>query len=320
MKILIADKFPKQWMEVLKSNKHEIVFDAALDENTLTPAQAKENAEIIIVRSTKVNAATIDASKNLKLIIRAGAGFDTIDAAHAKTKGVAVCNCPGTNSIAVAELAMGLILALDRRIADNVADFRSGKWNKSEYSKAKGLYGRRIGIIGFGNIGREVAKRAAAFGMKIMAYDPFFDFSKKDLFKGIEVTKAEDIMELAKVSDAITIHTPAGDKGFYNDKFFSNMKDGAYFLNTARGSLVDEQALIKAVRAKGIRAALDVYQNEPKADAKEFLDEMTKETAIYGTHHIGASTEQAQDAVAELTVKIIDTFAKDGTFLHQVNK
>jgi D-3-phosphoglycerate dehydrogenase len=317
MKILIADKFPTQWMEVLKMNKHEIIFDAALDENTIPAAQKKENAHIIIVRSTKVNAAALDAGNALKLVIRAGAGFDTIDVNHAKTKGIAVCNCPGTNSIAVAELAMGLLLALDRRIADNVADFRSGKWNKNEYSKAKGLYGRRLGIIGLGNIGREVAKRAAAFGMKIMAFDPFLN---KDLIKGMEITMAEDILELAKVCDAITVHTPAGEKNFYSAKFFDAMKGGAYFINTSRGSLVDEPALIKAVRTKGIRAALDVYQNEPKADAKEFFDEMTKETAIYGTHHIGASTEQAQDSVAELAVKIIDTYARDGKFLHQVNK
>jgi D-3-phosphoglycerate dehydrogenase len=317
MKILIADKFPKQWMEVLKMNKHEIAFDPSLDEKTLPEAQKKENAEIIVVRSTKVNSEAIDAGENLKLIIRAGAGYDTIDTEYAKTKNIAVCNCPGTNSIAVAELTMGLILALDRRIADNVADFRAGKWNKNEYAKAKGLYGRRIGIIGLGNIGREVAKRAAAFGMKITGFDPYFD---RSLIKGFEVAMTDQLEELAKTCDVITIHTPSGEKGFYNDKFFSLMKDGAYFINTSRGSLIDEAALIKAVRTKGIRAALDVYQNEPKADAKEFLDEMTKEPLIYGTHHIGASTEQAQDAVAELAVKIIDTFAKDGIFLHQVNK
>jgi D-3-phosphoglycerate dehydrogenase len=317
MKILIADKFPKHWQEVLKLNKHEIVFDPALDENALKDAQAKENAAVIIVRSTKVNAAAIDAGNALKLVIRAGAGYDTIDTAHATEKGVAVCNCPGTNSIAVAELAIGLLLSLDRRIPDNVADFRAGKWNKNEYSKAKGLCGRRLGVIGLGNIGREVAKRAEAFGMKIMGFDPYLD---RSLIKGFEVTMAEDILELAQACDAITVHTPAGEKGFYNDKFFSVMKDGAYFINTSRGSLVDEAALIKAVREKNIRAALDVYQNEPKADAKEFFDEMTKEPNIYGTHHIGASTEQAQDAVAELTVKIIDTFAKDGAFIHRVNK
>lgn len=317
MKILIADKFPKHWQEVLKTAGHEIVFDAALDENTLTDAQKKEGAAVIIVRSTKVNAATIDASANLKIVLRAGAGFDTIDIAHAKTKGVAVCNCPGTNSIAVAELAMGLILNLDRRISDNVADFRSGKWNKTEYSKAKGLYGRTIGIIGLGNIGREVAKRASAFGMKIVGFDPFLN---ADLIKGFEVKMVKDIFELAKLSDVVTIHTPAGEKGFYGEEFFAAMKEGAYFINTARGSLVNEGALIKAVNEKGIRAGIDVYQNEPKADAKEFNDPINQVKNIYGTHHIGASTDQAQDAVAELGVKIIETFAKDGTILHQVNK
>ncbi|WP_428898345.1 D-3-phosphoglycerate dehydrogenase [Parelusimicrobium proximum] len=317
MKILIADKFPKHWTEVLKNSGYEIVSDPALDENTLSDAQAKEGAEVIIVRSTKVNAKTIDASANLKLIIRAGAGYDTIDTAHAKEKGVAVCNCPGTNSIAVAELAMALILGLDRHIADNVEDCRAGKWNKAVYSKAKGLYGRTIGIIGLGNIGREVAKRAAAFGMKIVGFDPYLN---KDLIKGFEVTMTDDILDLAAKSDVITIHTPAGEKNFYSTAFFSAMKDGAYFVNTSRGSLVDEEALLKAVKEKNILAALDVYQNEPKADAKEFNDPIAKERNIYGTHHIGASTEQAQDAVAELAVKIIETFKKDGTFLHQVNK
>ncbi|MDR0952787.1 MAG: phosphoglycerate dehydrogenase [Elusimicrobiota bacterium] len=317
MKILIADKFPPHWMEELKKSGFDIVFDAALDENTLSDAQAKENAEVIIVRSTKVNAKTIDAAKNLKLVIRAGAGFDTIDTAYAKEKGVAVSNCPGTNSIAVAELALGLILSLDRRIADNVADFRAGKWNKSVYSKAKGLYGRTIGIIGLGNIGREVAKRAAAFGMKIVGFDPYLN---KDLIKGMDIALVDDILELAKQSDVISVHTPAGEKGFYNEAFFNAMKAGAYFINTSRGSLVDEAALIKAVETKGIRAGIDVYQNEPKADAKEFIDPITKVAGIYGTHHIGASTDQAQDAVAEMAVEIIKEFAKSGNFLHQVNK
>ncbi|WP_424244529.1 D-3-phosphoglycerate dehydrogenase [Elusimicrobium posterum] len=319
MKILIADKFPQHWTNVLKEKGFEIVSDPALDGDTLTPAQAKEKAQVIIVRSTKVTAATIEASADLKLVIRAGAGYDTIDTAKAKEKGVAVCNCPGTNSIAVAELAMGLILSLDRRIADNVEDFRAGKWNKNEYSKAKGLYGRTIGIIGLGNIGREVAKRAQAFGMKIVGFDPY---ANKELIAPFNVTLVDDVYELAKLSDVVTIHVPntAGAQGFYDDKFFAAMKDGAYFINTSRGGLVNQEALIKAMNEKNIRAGLDVYANEPKADAKEFVDPITKEKNVYGTHHIGASTDQAQDSVAELTVKIVETFSKEGTFLHQVNK
>ncbi|ACC98265.1 Putative phosphoglycerate dehydrogenase [Elusimicrobium minutum Pei191] len=315
MKILIADKFPKHWVEVLKEKGHEIILNPALDENTLPEAQKTEQAEIIIVRSTKVNASAIDAAPSLKLVIRAGAGYDTIDINHAKTKGVAVCNCPGTNSIAVAELAMGLILSLDRRIPDNIIDLKAGKWNKTEYSKAKGLYGRTLGIIGLGHIGREVAKRAQAFGLKIIAFDPFVKESPL-------AQMVSDVYDLAKKADIITIHVPntAGTKHFYDEKFFEAMKPGAYFINTSRGGLVKEDALIKACAEKGIRAALDVYEKEPKADAKEFVDPVTSAVNIYGTHHIGASTEQAQDAVAEVAVQIVQELADKGTFLHQVNK
>ena len=164
MKILIADKFPHNWQEVLAQN-NQITFAPKLDENTL-PNEIKDN-EILIVRSTKVTPAVIDAGTALKLIIRAGAGYDTIDTAYAAKKGIAVCNCPGTNSLAVAELAMALMLALDRRIYNNVRDLRDGKWNKSEYSKARGIFGKKLGILGFGNIGKAVAKRAAAFGLEI---------------------------------------------------------------------------------------------------------------------------------------------------------
>jgi D-3-phosphoglycerate dehydrogenase len=318
MKILIADKFPSHWTEVLKKDGYEIVSDPSLDGEALSAAQAKENADIIIVRSTKVLSATIEASKNLKLIIRAGAGYDTIDAAKAAEKGIAVCNCPGTNSIAVAELAFALILAIDRHIADNVEDFRAGKWNKSLYSKSKGLYGRTIGIIGLGNIGRQVAKRAQAFGLKVVAYS--VDLTPQAA-QTLNVAQAKDIYELAKQSDIITVHMPgsADTKGLLDDKFFNAMKDGAYFVNTSRGSLVKQEALIKAVKEKGILAGLDVYENEPKADAKEFNDPIIKERNIYGTHHIGASTQQAQDAVAELAVKIINVFKNEGKFLHKVN-
>ena len=170
MKILIADKFPQHWQDVLAQN-NQITFAPKLDENTL-PAEIKDN-EILIVRSTKVTPAVIDAGSALKLIIRAGAGYDTIDTAYAAKKGIAVCNCPGTNSLAVAELAMALMLALDRRIYNNVRDLRDGKWNKAEYSKARGIFGKKLGILGFGNIGKAVAKRAAAFGLEIYVYDPY---------------------------------------------------------------------------------------------------------------------------------------------------
>ena len=317
MKILIADKFPSHWTEVLAKQGNQITSDPSLDENTLVGA-IKDN-EILIVRSTKVPAAVIDAGTALKLIIRAGAGTNTIDVKHAAEKGVAVCNCPGTNSIAVAELTLGLILALDRRIYHNTKDLREGKWNKGEYGKAKGLFGRTLGIIGLGHIGKEVAKRAEAFGMNVVAYDPN---DKAEEFRAIGVTPEPDIYTLAQMSDVITVHVPETPqtKGLFNKKFFDAMKPGAIFVNAARGGLVVAKDLAEAVKTKGIKAGLDVYETEPKANDTVF-DYSPYQGAenIYGTHHIGASTDQAQDAVAECTVKIINEYAATGKFLHKVN-
>ena len=317
MNILIADKFPAHWKEVLAKQGHKITDNPALDENSL-PAAIADN-EVLIVRSTKVPAAVIDAGKHLKLIIRAGAGYDTIDISHAAQKGVAVCNCPGTNSIAVAELAMGLMLALDRRLVHNTRDLQNGIWNKSEYSKAKGIFGRTLGIIGLGNIGKEVAKRAQAFGMKVVAYDPY---DKPEIFTELHITPEPDLYTLAGLCDVITVHLPDTPQthGLFNKKFFDAMKPGATFINTARGGLVVTQDLVDAMKTKQIRAALDVYETEPKANDTAFdYAPYAGAENIYGTHHIGASTDQAQDAVAQCTVQIINEYAATGKFLHKVN-
>ncbi len=317
MKILIADKFPSHWKEVLAQQGHQITDNPALDENTL-PAAIADN-EVLIVRSTKVPAPVIEAGKDLKLIIRAGAGYDTIDTAFAAQKGIAVCNCPGTNSIAVAELTMGLMLALDRRLYHNTRDLHAGIWNKSEYSKSKGIFGRTLGIIGLGNIGKEVAKRAQAFGMKVVAYDPY---DKPELFTSLHITPEPDIYTLAGLCDVITVHLPDTPQthGIFNKKFFDAMKDGATFINTARGGLVVTKDLVEAIKNKHIRAALDVYETEPKANDKVFdFSPFQGADNFYGTHHIGASTDQAQDAVAQRAVEIINEYAASGKFLFRVN-
>jgi len=317
MKILIADKFPAHWIKVLEEQGHQIVSNPSLDENTLP--EAIQDHEILIVRSTKVPAAVIDAGKQLKLIIRAGAGTNTIDVKHAAEKNVAVCNCPGTNSVAVAELTFGLILALDRRICHNTQDLRNGVWNKGEYGKAKGIFGRTIGIIGLGAIGQEVAKRAQAFGMKVVGYAPD---GRAEKVRALGITPQEDLYQLAAEADVITVHLPETPqtKGLFDKKFFDAMKDGSIFINAARGGLVVTQALVDAVKTKGIKAGLDVYENEPKASDKVFdYAPFCGAENIYGTHHIGASTDQAQDAVAECTVGIITEYAANGKFLNKVN-
>jgi D-3-phosphoglycerate dehydrogenase len=313
MKVLIADKFPENHIQTLKNNGFDIAYQPKLGENDIAGACA--DADFIVVRSTVVNAAAINAGKNLKLVIRAGSGYNNIDTKAATEKGVAVCNTPGKNSIAVAELAMGLIISMDRKIPDNVKDFRAGVWNKAKYSAAEGLYGKTLGIIGVGNIGKEIAKRAQAFGMKVVGYDVFKQ-------EGIGIEYIDDMEKLVAASDIITLHVPSNPqtKGMFNDKMFGLMKKKATLINTSRPDVIDEDALIKAVTEKGIQAAMDVFKGEPEGKDGVVTSKLQNVENVYVTHHIGASTEQAQDAVAEETIKIIVDYKKTGEILHQVNK
>ncbi len=313
MKVLIADKFPENHIQTLKDNGFDVAYQPKLGENDIPGACG--DADFIVVRSTNVNAAAINAGNNLKLVIRAGSGYNNIDVKAATEKGVAVCNTPGKNSIAVAELAMGLIVALDRKIPDNVKDFNTSVWNKAKYSAAEGLYGKTLGIIGVGNIGKELAQRAKAFGMKVIGYDVFKQ-------EGIGVEYIDDMKELISKSDVISLHVPANPltKGMFNDELFGLMKKKAMIINTSRADVIDEDALIKAVKEKGIMAGVDVFKGEPEGKDGAVASKLQNIEGIYVTHHIGASTEQAQDAVAEETIKIIVDFKNTGTILHQVNK
>ncbi|MBI2417882.1 MAG: phosphoglycerate dehydrogenase [Ignavibacteriales bacterium] len=311
--VLIADKFPSRYVEMLQKMDLEVIYDPKLGENDLP--DAAENVDIIVVRSTKVNAETIQKAKSLNLIIRAGAGVNNINIAAANQKGVYVANCPGMNSVAVAELAMGLMLSLDRRIPDNVIDFRKGVWNKGEYSKAEGLLGKTLGIIGVGAIGREVAKRAISFGMNVYG---------KDISR-IEGEMIKDFSEMDKLlplCDILTIHLPLTPetRGLFNKEMFKYVKPGAFIINTARAEIIDEDALLEAIQEKGIRCAFDVFAGEPEGKAGSVSSRLQENPNVYVTHHIGASTEQAQNAVAEETVRIIKDFINSGVIAHWVNR
>jgi len=312
MKILVADKFPEVYINKLRDNNIEVIYEPKLGENDII--KYVHDVDTIIVRSTKVNAETILDSTSLNLIIRAGAGFNNIDIKAANKKGVYVANCPGKNSIAVAELAMGLIVALDRKIADNVKDFNNGVWNKDVFSKAEGLAGKTLAIVGYGNIGKELAKRAAAFGIKVYAKDvvPITDEN---------VIVFDDFAEMLPKADIISLHLPANaqTKGLFDDKMFGYLKPGTIFINTSRAEVVNEEALIKAVKEKGIKVGLDVFMGEPEGKAGDVKSHLQSLPNVYVTHHIGASTEQAQNAVAEETVKIVLTYLQTGTILHWVN-
>jgi D-3-phosphoglycerate dehydrogenase len=238
--------------------------------------------------------------------------------AAASRRGIYVSNCPGKNSIAVAELAFALILALDRRIADNVIALRRGEWNKKEFSKARGLYGRTLGLIGVGKIGQEMIPRARAFGMPVVAWSRSLT-PESALALGVEYVSSPQ--EVASAADIVSVHVALNPqtRGLINSEVFHRMRDGAYFINTARGEVVDQEALVKAIGEKHIRAGLDVFANEPTAAQGEFADDIGKESAVYGTHHIGASTDQAQEAIAAESVRIIQTFKETGKVPNVVN-
>ncbi|HYY96522.1 MAG TPA: 3-phosphoglycerate dehydrogenase family protein [Pyrinomonadaceae bacterium] len=317
MRVLIADKFEQSGRDRLDAAGCEFSYQPDVKDETLVEAIRAYQPDALVVRSTKVTEQMLDAGA-LKLIVRAGAGYNTIDVAAASRRGVYVSNCPGKNAVAVAELAFALILALDRRIADNVIQLREGKWNKKEFSKARGLLGRTLGLVGTGQIGREVAARARAFGMRVVAWSRSLT---DELAAELGVERRESLRDVAREADVVSVHVALKPetRGLINSDFFGAMREGAYFINTSRGDVVDQDALRRAMREKGIRAGLDVYASEPAGGAGEFTDDIAREPNLYGTHHIGASTDQAQEAIAAETVRIIETFKETGRVPNVVN-
>jgi len=316
--ILFADSFQQQGLDALEELGCTIVLDSSLKDGLLTEAIKEANPDVLVVRSTKVTKEMLAASDRLSLIVRAGAGYDTIDVAQASKYGIFVANCPNKNSVAVAELTWSLILACDRKVPDQVNDLRNGKWNKKEYSKALGLYGRTLGVIGLGGIGKEVVLRGKAFGMHIVAWSrSLTDEGAEEL--GIE--RCESLLNVAKMSDVITVHLSSTPEtaNIINKEFLSSIRDGATFVNTSRGNVVDELALEQAIRDKNLLVGLDVYQNEPSSGDSEFSPSIINKKSVYGTHHVGASTSQAQQAISTEAVRVIRTYIETGEVKNCVN-
>ncbi len=333
MKVLVADKFEKSGLDGLKAAGCEVVYEPDLKEDALTQAIASSGADVLVVRGTKVTTPMLDAGR-LSLIVRAGAGYNTIDVGAASKRGIYVSNCPGKNAIAVAELAFGLILSLDRRIPDNVAELRGGTWNKKEYSKAQGLFGRTLALLGVGSIGREMIRRAAGFGMNIVIWSRRFDGQSRPLTDvearelGVESVLRSVAIDIAPTpadavsrADVVSVHVALAPetRGMVNAALLAQMKPGTIFINTARGEVVDYAALAAAVRDRGLRVGLDVYANEPASATAPFNDELAAIPGVYGTHHIGASTDQAQEAIAAETVRIIRSYKDTGRVPNVVN-
>jgi D-3-phosphoglycerate dehydrogenase / 2-oxoglutarate reductase len=333
MKVLVADKFEKSGLEGLRAAGCDVVYEPDLKDDALTQAIGATAADVLVVRATKVTTAMLDAGR-LSLIVRAGAGYNTIDVKGASTRGIYVSNCPGKNAIAVAELAFGLILSLDRRIPDNVSELREGRWNKKEYAQARGLFGRTIALIGAGAIGLEMIRRAGSFGMNVVVWSRRFDGQRRAMTEGearelgvepalrtVSIDLEPTPAAAAARGDVVSLHVALGQgtKQMVNAAFLQGMKRGAMLINTARGEVIDDAALAAAIKERGIRVGLDVYANEPATTMASFTDGLIALPGVYGTHHIGASTEQAQEAIAAETVRIVTSYKDTGRVPNVVN-
>ncbi len=317
MIVYLADKLPEAALKELGSLGCEV--ENHPDATSSDIANGIGKAMVLVVRSTVVTKECINNSPNLTLIIRAGAGVNNIDLDAASKSGIFVANCPGQNSIAVAELTMGLILSLDRFLPDNVIDFRSGNWKKAVYSKADGLYGKTLGIIGTGQIGTEVIRRARAFGMPVVAWSRSLTPEKAEQ---LDVICAASVKEVASQCDILSIHLAMSPetKSLISSDVLSGLKDGAFFINTARAEVVDEEALYRELNSGRIRAGLDVFSDEPEFKKGEFTSRFQKLDNVYITHHIGASTKQAQMAVAMDAVDIVRGYLQEGTVRNWLNR
>eukprot|EP00913_Durusdinium_trenchii_P028297 g26525.t1 len=315
MKVLIADKLSSATITELNDLGADVDFQPDLTADDLPTTIGDTN--VLVVRSTKVTAATIDAAKNLSLIIRAGAGVNTIDVATASSRGIYVANCPGKNSAAVAELAIGLLIACDRQIVNASADLRNGHWRKKQYGNAGGLNGRVLGIIGLGTIGLEVVARARGLGMQVVAWSRSLTPKAADK---MGIWFAETPLDVASTADAVSIHAAYTPETHHivNAEFLDTMKEGSILINTSRGDLVDTNALRAAIAEKQLRVGLDVFEDEPAGGDAEFAD-TDLAALVTATPHIGASTDEAAEAIAAEVVRIVQTMRSTGKPANTVN-
>lgn len=308
MRVLLADRIAEPGPSLMRDAGMEVVSEPGLGADDLADAVSRAGAEVLVVRSTRVGAEALRAGR-LALVVRAGAGINTIDVEAANALGIEVRNCPGRNAAAVAELAFGLIIALDRHIPDSVAELRRGAWDKQRFSNARGLFGSTLGLLGTGHAGRAMIPIARAFGMDVIAWSRSLSPA---LASELGVGYRASPIDVAQDADVVSVHvalTPE-TRSLVGRELLDAMKPGTYLVNTARAEVVDEDALIDAARAKGLRVGVDVFEGEPTTGTGSFDSRLFDVPGIIGTHHTGGATAQAHRAVGEETARVVIEFAR----------
>jgi len=311
-RILITDPIEKNCIEILESNGFIVDYKPGIKEDEIISI-IKDYVVLIVRSGTKVTKKIIDAASSLELIARAGAGVDNIDVNAATHRGIIVMNTPGGNTLSTAEHTMALLLSMCRNIPKANNELKQGIWDRKKYIGTE-LFGKRIGIIGLGKIGKEVAIRCKAFGMDVLGYDPILT---QDAAQKIGV-KLVSIDEIFETSDIITVHVPFSNetKNLIDRNALKKCKDGVKIINCARGGIVNEDALLEALNNKKVSAAaLDVFENEPP----QFPNELISHPNVVVTPHIGASTREAQEKVAVQIAQQIVDYYNNGNLIGAVN-
>ncbi|MFO0549027.1 MAG: NAD(P)-dependent oxidoreductase [Polyangiaceae bacterium] len=316
MRLLVADGVDIQPLEELRVLGIEVVSDPKLTRDSLPGALA--GVGILVVRRLEVTAAAIDSGRELNLIVRAGGGTANIDIEAASARGIYVAHCPGKNAAAVAELTMGMVLALDRLILDAHNDMVGGRWERTRYANEAGLLGRHIGVAGLGAVGREVVARAQAFGMKAHAYSRGLSSAKA---QRLEITQASSLERLAAKSDVLTVHLPLSreTKGVISRAVLEALPRGAIVVNTSRAELFDLDALEEIAAKKELRLGFDVHPDEPREGSADYRSRLAKLPHVVLTPHIAGGTKQAQRAIGEEVCRVVRSFLTEENVPNVVN-
>jgi len=315
MKMLVACELPAAAVDQLKTLSSTLIYRP-----TITTAELREaiaDVGLLIVGHTRVSPDIVARARTLQMIIHAGPGPGDVAFPEASNQGVFVCDCPDQQATAIAELTIGLMLALDRRLVDNAVALREGRWTRSEFHDARGLAGRTLGILGYGPVGRLVARRAHALDMRVVAWSPSLPACPPDS----HVEFCNWPRELARVADVITVHALSDDDRavLVDAEFLERMSVGAYLVHVGHPGAVDEAALATAITQRQLRVALDVFISEPAAEQARFRSRLCEMPNVIGTQHIGPLTEQARQATADEVVRIVRAFVVSGDVVNCLN-